>query len=151
LDNPFQVYDADHAPLAIGGVPRGLAIQDDFLKLISPEGSTDNRQPIFTWRVNLPNVFSPGDVTSTEIVVSVFPSGEGLFPDDFGKRDTNGGIIDQDPHRTLTKILDPSQITINPDGSFSYQLPSNLELTAGQTYYWGMIVTADGQTSAHKW
>src|SRR5262249_28675896 len=47
---------------------------------------------------------------------------------------------------------DGSNIVQNGDGSFSYDLSQfpDLELTAGQSYYWGIIVHAGGRTE-QKW
>ncbi|MHC1770059.1 MAG: putative Ig domain-containing protein [Verrucomicrobiia bacterium] len=139
---------ATNGPIGTGGQPSGLAAQESvLLELVSPSQGeeVDDRTPELVWRVS-----GATDVTSW-VYVSTFPMGEGLFPDDRVPlidsdhlfTDSNGAE-DMNPARIVNGV----ELTHN---TFTYTLPDNRELTAGQTYYWGVAVEAGNGRYARKW
>ena len=139
LDARFDVPPgAANGPIGVGGHLLGLSAQRaPFLELISPIGgaAVADLTPEFRWEVT-----GPAGVIS-RIYVSAFPEGEGLFPDDRGA--SVAGI----PERFVFPFNDdinPARIVkgVKLVDEFSYVLPDSLELTAGQTYYWGVEVVS---------
>src|SRR5262249_26282890 len=122
----FKVYGGDprHYPIGLGGAAHGLAGQDDFLHLLNP--TVHNRQPLpeFQWKFDV----DPEEIKSQKLYVSVFSAGQGLFPDDL----TDAGGNDLNPNRILTEE-DRTQFTDQGGGVYSFTLPANRKLTAGQT------------------
>ncbi len=140
----------DHAPIATGFAPQGLAVQDNFITLLEPAAgtTTDDPTPTFKWDVRDP-------LADSILYVSVFGPHEGLFPSDRTKAELRDGLLpfvvdlngdgmadinsDGNPHRILTKLIkagDPKEFT----------LPNELALTRGQTYFWGVEAeTLDGR------
>ncbi len=125
-------------PITVFGLLQGMSTQAaSRVVLTEPLGrvsAADALQPnlTFRWTVDRASIGS-APVTST-LYVSVMSEGKGLFPDDL----TLAGETDCSPYRILTFEL--------PADTFQYALPANIKLTAGQTYYWGVIATAAGWT-----
>ena len=136
---------------------RGLAIQPyDPLKLISPQDTRDLQAgPLtFKWEVDTDQL---GTTQYTaQVFVSALPPGQGLWPDDaprpryskfeadpsrvIGQQFNGNPVTDNNPHRIWTSGLLPA-------GTTQAVLPFDpTELTAGQRYYWGVELVANGQT-----
>src|SRR6185436_16938464 len=132
-------------PIASGGLPQGLAVQNNFLRLIAPLGIEPNRTPAFLWD------FSGVDVAKVSLYVSVFPAGQGLMPEDrlfkfpdpdLAKRGITADLLavngDFNPNRIVTRTWYGPQM--------GHQLPPTHTLTAGQTYYWAVeAISTTGQ------
>ncbi|HYU32388.1 MAG TPA: putative Ig domain-containing protein [Thermoanaerobaculia bacterium] len=132
-------------PIASGGLPQGLAVQSDFLRLLAPLDVESSLTPTFRWD------FSGVEVAKVSLYVSVFPAGEGLlpgdrffkFPDpDLAKRGITADLLavngDFNPNRIVTKTWNSPQ--------FGHALPATHTLTAGQTYYWAVeAISTTGQ------
>ncbi|MCX7894015.1 MAG: putative Ig domain-containing protein, partial [Burkholderiales bacterium] len=150
----FRNFEPTRAPLAVGALPRGLAAQDDFLKLIAPgvvppaggAAAATTTRPTFEWSLS-------GRDLESVLYVSVFGPGEGLFPGDTKPADvlsTNPLLAfdtafgpDSNRNRILTKAFAPGASSVD---AYRFTLPTELTLTAGQTYWWGVEArTPDGQ------
>jgi YVTN family beta-propeller protein/YD repeat-containing protein len=119
----YSVGDPNHAPIATGGFPGGIAQQYSFLTL-KPYHNDDK----FDWDVG-----GRTDVTS-KIFISTFPSGDGLFPND------TVGTFSGDPNPN--RVVDG----VDVGNGTTFTLPSTIQLTGGQTYYWGVEATGpDGR------
>ncbi|MDB5858372.1 MAG: hypothetical protein JWQ76_2061, partial [Ramlibacter sp.] len=125
----------------------GMAISDDFLFLTSPTSQAGTGLPTFTWTVG------GTKIEKATLYVSTKPPGQGLFPNDplriedealsqkVQKAINDWFEQDVNANRILTKKID-----ITSDGNYTFTLPADARLTAGQTYYWGVEVTdADGE------
>src|SRR5207244_3369154 len=127
-------------PIGTGGLTRGLAIQGGVnltLLPVQPGGApASDRTPLFKWDVG-------GTLgVISQVYVSTFPGGQGLFPGDIIGF---GGGFGGDANRN--RIVNEAVVNLGT----SYQLPAQLQLTAGQTYYWGVKVTTPDGHSAQKW
>jgi DNA/RNA endonuclease G (NUC1) len=142
LGNPIQ------PPLGVGDWPSGIAIQNNFLHLVAPLNTSEtDRTPTFRWDVS-----GLQGVTS-KLYVSVHGPGRGLFPED---------LLPFPPDQNARRIVsgEPGISNLKPGGGYAnpsvpsdfyYTLPDPKELTAGQTYYWGVdAVTPDGR-HARQW
>ncbi len=149
--------NSPNRPIVVGGQPRGIASQNVFLRLVEPETITDPPQPTFKWELG------ETPVKST-LFISSFAPGEGLFPSDTAQ-DIQAKIIaagyrinsniDDDKLAELERILYPDQnrnrilarrFDAPTDGNtVEFKLPSDIVLTPGQTYYWGVEVEKDGK------
>ncbi len=150
-------------PLASGGTPRDMASQDTFLKLLGPKTATGDATPVFEWSLS-------GQRFQSTIYVSVAGPGTGLFPSDtdasgivdlmtegfFGV--SAGSLDDKAVALARLNLLDDNRNRIwakriaAPDGAenLTFELPSWLQLTAGQTYWWGVEVVKDDGTKVRK-
>ncbi len=128
-------------PIGIPGI-RGLASldYDQFLTLKTPIGPYSDgpspgtlTRPQFTWE-------SDASTTWTyKIYLSTYPAGQGLFPTDTPPGTPADKLINSDIN--YTRIL--NGVVVGSDKF--YDLPEEYELTAGQTYYWGIVaIGADG-------
>jgi VCBS repeat-containing protein len=129
-----------HAPIATGGSVQGLTGYDDSLRLISPvaTGVEPQANITFTWDDGGPGF-------KNKFFLSVYRGGDGLFPVDtptsLGADHLINGDID------FTRIANG----IDRGENQSYTLPSNLRLTAGNTYFWGVEATAPDGSVHRKW
>jgi YD repeat-containing protein len=161
--NVYPTYDknglpTNQAPIGVGGSTRGVAVQDSFLRLIKPIGSSaaqpagspDALTPTFEYK------YLGGTVKEAHLYVSALGPGDGLFPGDVTDPNTGG---DGNPNRIVNALYlrdggppavdGPNYlhnlITEVSPGTFDFQLPTDRRLTAGQTYYWGVeVITEDG-------
>jgi len=149
LRNAFGVrefgnfIDTTRAPLSPGASPRGIAVQDDFLKLLTPKSkeSTDDQTPTLTWTLS-------GREATVRVFVSAFGPGQGLFPED---PPPNAGQTNSDksfgPDANRNRIFTSDEIHIaSGAGNQTLDLPADRTLTRGQTYWWGVeATTPDGR------
>ena len=159
-----SVEGSDNVPISASGRVENVISQAPFLGLISPVPSdgplTDNR-PTFTWNLG------EEELEST-FFLAVVPQGAGLFPDEvddelFARlkdenflwdpyQDINVAIATQDvpqdksdTGRLLFRDGNRNRIYARKfkapgaDGNVSFRLPPGLELTRGQTYFWGVM------------
>ena len=126
-------------PLATGGSPQGLDALQNPLKLISPVSSGDvatDLTPLFVWEILDSR---PG--WSSQVFVSVLDPIRGLWPTDdkFDFQRIVNGAEAADPGSGANWTFDLSDVYADS------QLADALELTAGQTYYWGVkAISPDG-------
>ena len=89
--------NSENGPIATGGNPQGLAVQDNWLQLVSPVfNSEGDRTPNFEWTYR--DDIDADDIEEVKLYVSVLPEGQGLLPKD-NPVDRQGGLIN------LTTIL----------------------------------------------
>gem|GEM_PF-3421131 len=127
----FSNFDPARAPLNGGILVRGLAAQSQVLTLVGPDANAQepDSTPKFQWKVN-------SNAVETTLYVTASRGGEGLFP----KLLPDG--TDAYAHRILTKTFAPGAA----GATQSFELPPELQLTRGQTYYWGIEArAADGR------
>ena len=135
---------------------RGLAIQPyDPLRLISPQDVRDLQNPTLTFKWEVDTAQLGTTSYTVQVFVSTLPPGQGLWPDDsptprnsyFEADPTNrvgqtvGGVLitDNNPNRIWTSAV--------MSGTTHIDLPFDpTELTAGQRYYWGVRLVANGET-----
>ncbi|TVS20372.1 MAG: hypothetical protein EA424_04310, partial [Planctomycetaceae bacterium] len=152
-----------NAPIGTGGTPRGLAIAFDPLALLPVEAVGPT--PTFNWEKN------PGfeDATS-RLFVSSFGPGDGLWPDDtpliLAKIDP--ALLENATAEELAKLVLPEGALPIPGGlgdanytrivngldmgqDTTFTLSEDRSLTAGQTYYWGVELTAPDGKTTKKW
>ncbi|MBY0467803.1 MAG: hypothetical protein K2Q07_02370, partial [Burkholderiaceae bacterium] len=146
----------DRAPLAPGASPRGIAVQDDFLKLLTPASTADvtDTTPTFTWTTS-------GRAGSARLFVSAFQPGQGLFPSDkpasatypnpdhlataYGQYILTGSSYSLDANANRIYTSDRFDLE-NGAGVQSTTLPDLSMLTQGQSYWWGVeVTTPDGR------
>ena len=136
---------------------RGLAIQPyDPLKLISPQDTRDLQAgPVtFRWEVDTDQLGTTN--YQVQVFVSALPPGQGLWPDDASR--PRVAILESEPTRVIGQTFAGSPVTDNnphriwtsdllPAGTTHIDLPfDSTELTAGQRYYWGVKLIANGET-----
>jgi hypothetical protein len=124
-----------HAPIVLGGYIGGMAAQTaECLRLNDPTPggvSKSDRTPVFTWSVcDNPSVQS-------KVFVSTYAPGVGLFPSDTPAGANPTWLIHGDIN--FTRIVNG----LPPDSGTGtkYTLGPLQQLTAGQSYYWGVEVT----------
>ncbi len=143
--------------IAVSNRSWGLAVQPyDPLTLISPQDSRDlqNGPLTFKWDVDTDQLGTTN--YKVQVFVSTLPPGQGLWPDDAPR--PRFSKFEAEPTRVIGKDFEGSPVTDNnpnrvwtsellPAGTEQVELPFDpTELTAGQRYYWGVKLFANGQT-----
>ncbi len=132
-------------PIASGGLPQGLAVQNNFLRLVAPLGVEPSRRPTFQWD------FSGVEVREVRLYVSVFPAGQGLLPEDRFFQFPDPALAKRGLTLDLLSVngdFNPNRIATETwlSNKTSHQLPPTHILTAGQTYYWAVeAISTTGQ------
>ncbi len=108
---------------------RGLDAMVEGAHLISPTNDfVSDTTPTLTWRTTAHSV--------SRLFVSTFSAGNGLYPNDLG-------ITDLNPYRIVNGV----EVTADANGLAQFTIPFTAQLTAGQTYYWGVEVSSsDGRS-----
>ena len=135
----FGSQDSDPAndPIGTQGAVRKIAVQDNLLRLLTPSfnGEFNEDSRTFTYTVN-------GRKVEARFFISTQEPGKGLFPSD----------TTAEMRRELSDIMDPSgdanakriyytDWKSTTDAQIqSFKLPDAFNLTAGQTYWWGVEV-----------
>jgi hypothetical protein len=105
-------------------------------------GATPSDQtPLFSWSL------SSGSAVASKVYVSTHAPGQGLFPTDGSLDDNPAHHINGNPDTNPTRIVNG----VDVGAATSYQLPAQLRLTAGQTYYWGVDVTTSTGGTYREW
>ncbi|MFN0038823.1 MAG: tandem-95 repeat protein, partial [Burkholderiales bacterium] len=128
----FANFDPARAPIDAGILFRGMAAQNQVVKLLGPAPNAleSSNKPTFTWSVNTND-------TPTTLYVST--SREALFP-----KTVPSAVPGTDgfAHRILTKEFAAG----TAGATQTFQLPDELVLTRENVYWWGVEAkTADGR------
>jgi YD repeat-containing protein len=131
------------APVALPGRPFGVALSDNPIELLEPQGVAQPQgtsfTPSFKYKVGVPKEM----YSFSQVYVSTVPAGEGLFPSDTPRELESIYKWFEDGNNN--RIVN-GEFGLGTGDTRTYQLPSNRELTAGQTYYWGVeLHTKDGR------
>src|SRR5262249_51832062 len=124
LGNPVQAH------VLLDNVSFGI------LKLLPPVPGGDSqsdRTPLLQWKV------LTGEQGTSKVYVSTFPAGSGLFPSDTPPDAPADHVINDDAN--FTRIVNGVDVV----AATQFTLPVDRQLTAGQTYFWGVeFTTTDG-------
>ncbi|MCB1491104.1 MAG: cadherin-like domain-containing protein, partial [Rhodobiaceae bacterium] len=155
-ENTFELRvsspDSDNAPIGTGpqSLPTGFSSQTPFIDLKDPVISESGQ-------ITLPWTLNNRDLEAM-LYVSVLGPGDGLFPSDTSQAEldylfySSSGLklpydapnsqsdrlllADANRNRIFARLIKPP----TEGDTFTVMLPDNIELTRGQTYFWGVEV-----------